>query len=105
MIQVSRLDHITITSRDPENSIAFYRDILGMSVANEWPGELTALQAGDTFLAISWRQKGKNLTKIPDIAIHHFALRVSREDFTRAQSWLPSKGIQVELEDNGVNGS
>ncbi len=67
MIKVNRLDHITITSCDPEKSIAFYRDVLGMTVAHEWPGEVTALQAGDTFLAISWKEKGKPITVIPAI--------------------------------------
>ncbi len=105
MIQVGRIDHVTITSCDPERSIAFYRDILGMTIAHEWPGEVTSMQAGETFLAVSWQEKGKTAAKQPPISIHHFALRVDRETFEQAKTWLPENGLKFELEDNGINNS
>ena len=100
-----RLDHITITVSDPKRSIAFYRDILGMTIEHEWPGEVTALKAGETFLAVSWREKGNAQSTQPPIAIHHFAFRIDKENFERAQTWLPKNGIDIEMEDNGVNQS
>ena len=76
-----------------------------MTVAHEWTGEVTAMRAGETFLAISWREKGKMATTLPPISIQYFAFRVDRRTFERAKMWLPENGLKVDLEDNGINDS
>ncbi len=103
MITVGQLDHVAITSSNPERSVAFYRDILGMTVARVWPGEVTALQARSTFLAISWQGRGRELVPQPPIAIHHFAFRVDKKTFAQAQEWLPESGINIEMENHGTD--
>jgi len=46
MIRLDHLDHLVLTVADIERSVAFYRDVLGMSVET-FAGGRTALRFGD----------------------------------------------------------
>jgi catechol 2,3-dioxygenase-like lactoylglutathione lyase family enzyme len=103
MIKLKHLDHITITSRDPEKSIAFYSDVLGMTPAYEWPGEITMLQSGDTFIAIAWWAKGKPIGDQPPITVDHFAFRVDLKTYDFARKEFADKGVKVDHESDHGN--
>lgn len=103
-MKLLQLDHITITSADPERSIAFYRDVLGLKPVYEWPGEITMLQSGDTFVAIAWWAKGKQDKEQPAVTVDHFAFRVDATTFEKAKSELPARGIPIDhISDHGIN--
>lgn len=105
MLTVKQLDHLTITSTDPERSIAFYKGILGMRMAFDWPGEIAILQAGETYLAVARWQRGSQIEPQPAITVHHFAFKVDAATFEHAKTWLPSQGIKIDLDDHGIHQS
>src|SRR5438477_12737568 len=106
MIKVEGLDHIAITSKDPEKSIAFYKDIFGLKPVYEWPGEVTMLQAGETYLAIAWWNKGKSWQELPAITIDHFAFRLNKKNFELAEEEIKRRGIPFDhTSDHGVSQS
>lgn len=103
MLSVKHLDHITITSEDPKKSIEFYRDVLGMEPAYEWPGEITMLRSGETYIAIAWWAKGKTESNQPPITVDHFAFRVDRECYESAKEELPKKGVTFDHQSDHGN--
>lgn len=105
-MKLQHLDHITITAKDPARSVAFYRDVLGMTMAFEWPGEVSVLRAGETYLAIAWWNSGKAPERPPAIAVHHFAFKVDADSYHEAKTALPRQGVEIEEEsDHGVHQS
>jgi catechol 2,3-dioxygenase-like lactoylglutathione lyase family enzyme len=103
MLRVEQLDHITITSSDPARSVRFYADILGMQPSHEWPGEITMLKSGGTFVAIAYWAQGKAPAPQPSITVDHFAFRVDRATFERAPNELREKGVAIDHEsDHGI---
>jgi catechol 2,3-dioxygenase-like lactoylglutathione lyase family enzyme len=103
MLRVGQLDHLTITSRDPAKSIQFYSDILGMERSYEWPGEITMLRSGSTFLAIAHWAKGREATPPPAITVDHFAFRVDRPTYESARAELSQQGVVIDHEsDHGI---
>ncbi len=94
-MQVERVDYITIPTRDEERSRAWYRDVLGLPVDPNNPGELTAGQVTLSF----WNPAGDNLEFSPSIG--GFALRVA--DVEAAKAELEAKGVEfVGEDDTGV---
>jgi glyoxylase I family protein len=103
MLKIQSLDHITITSRDPLRSVSFYRDIFGLQPVYEWPGEITMLRCGDTYLAIAWWQQGKGGSEQPPITVDHYAFRVTAETFSAAKTELARHGVRLDHEsDHGI---
>jgi len=103
MININELDHITITSSNPEKSIHFYQEILGLKKDLEWPGELTMLRCGSMCIAIGWWTKGVSPEPQPRIKIDHFAFRVDKKTFENAPEYLKSQGVKVGEEvDQGI---
>jgi catechol 2,3-dioxygenase-like lactoylglutathione lyase family enzyme len=102
-MRVAQLDHLTITSTQPERSIRFYTSVLGMEPAYEWPGEITMVRSGDTFLAIAHWAKGQSGSERPPIGVDHFAFRVDRDTYLRARTELDRAGVVVDHEsDHGI---
>jgi glutathione S-transferase fosA5 len=104
MIQAQRLHHVAITSANPERSIAFYQETLGMKVQHQW-GDVTIMAVGDTYLAIDCRRADSGITAQSPVRIHHFAFKVDRQAFELAKTWLPTRGISVKLESHEGNDS
>jgi catechol 2,3-dioxygenase-like lactoylglutathione lyase family enzyme len=103
MLRVEQLDHLTITARDPERSLRFYRELLGMVPCYEWGDELTMLRSGSTFLAVAHWARGQAPALQPPITVHHFAFRVDRATYERAPAELAAAGVAIEEEsDHGV---
>lgn len=51
-VKVSGLDHATLAMSDLDRSLAFYRDLLGMTLRARW-AEGTDLEAGGLWLCLS----------------------------------------------------
>jgi catechol 2,3-dioxygenase-like lactoylglutathione lyase family enzyme len=103
MLHVAQLDHITITSSDPARSARFYAEVLGLEPSYEWPGEITMLKSGSTFLAIAHWAHGKSSTEQPAITVDHFAWRVDQKTYESAPGELRAKGIAIDHEsDYGI---
>jgi catechol 2,3-dioxygenase-like lactoylglutathione lyase family enzyme len=102
-MRVGQLDHLTVTSRDPEQSIRFYTEVLGMERSYEWAGEITMLKAGGTFLAIAYWAKGSDASRQPAITVDHFAFRVDRATYEGARAELDAQGVVIDHEsDHGI---
>jgi catechol 2,3-dioxygenase-like lactoylglutathione lyase family enzyme len=103
MLRVGQLDHLTLTSRDPEKSIRFYTEVLGMERSYEWASEITMLKAGGTFLAIAHWAKGSDAIQQPAITVDHFAFRVDRGTYEAARAELLAHGVTIDHEsDHGI---
>ena len=95
MIDVERVDFITIPTRDPERSRSWYRGVLGLPADPNTPDELTAGQVTFTF----WNPARDGLEFQPSIG--GFALRVP--DVEAARRELEEKGVEfVGSDDTGV---
>jgi catechol 2,3-dioxygenase-like lactoylglutathione lyase family enzyme len=95
VLDVERVDFITIPTRDAERSRAWYRDVLGLPADSNNPDELTA---GQVTLAF-WNPETDGLEFQPSIG--GFALRVP--DVEAARRELEEKGVEfVGSDDTGV---
>ena len=93
---VERVDFVDIPSHDVERSIAFYRDVLGLSQS---PREPTEFEAGNVTLAI-WKPEDQGVD-FPKSGAHGIALRVA--DVAAARAELEAKGVEfIGERDSGV---
>ncbi len=103
MLHLDQLDHLTITVSDVSRSVRFYQEMLGLHPEWEWPGEITMLRCGPTFIAIAHWAQGKTQGCAPAITVDHFAFRVTRKGFEEARATLPSQGVPLEgVSDHGI---
>jgi catechol 2,3-dioxygenase-like lactoylglutathione lyase family enzyme len=103
MLRLQRLDHVTITTRDVARSVAFYRDLLGLLPGPEWPGEVTMLACGDSYLAIAHWAEGAKVAPQPAITVDHLAFRVDAASYRRATAELLAAGVAIDHEsDHGI---
>ena len=107
-MKIQTLDHIAIISADPDRSVKWYTEVLGLEHAfsEEWNGvpKFVVTKENSTGIAIFPAQtddpKGS-----PDgdyLIVDHFAFRVSGEDFINAQKELKDKGIEIRIADHKV---
>ncbi len=101
MAQIRGLAEIVLHVRDRQRSLAFYRDLLGLSVISppDFPGPLF-LKAGDGQEGIPQMVV---LVSLPDDAppfqppshLHHLALEVSPADFDTFKAHFEAEGLEV----------
>ena len=109
MFELERIDHVAITVRDIENSVKWYREILGLEQYYEdaWGGVPAMIGKGGTCLAL-FKAKGNN--PVPargreTIAMQHLAFKTDRKNFEEAQKSLKEKGIKFEFQDHEISHS
>jgi catechol 2,3-dioxygenase-like lactoylglutathione lyase family enzyme len=103
MLRLEYLDHLTLTTRDVQASLRFYRDVLGLTPGPVWRDEITMLRCGATYLAIAHWAEGKASAPQPPITLDHFAFRVDRATFEQALVELPKAGVPIEqVSDHGI---
>ena len=94
-MNVERVDYITVATRDPERSRAWYSEILGLEADAHNPAELTAGQVTLSF----WEPEKEGIEFKPSIG--GFAVRVP--DVEAAKAELEAKGVEfVGSGDTGV---
>ncbi len=99
MLDIAGLDHIVIRAREPRVLIAFYRDVLGMTVERETAPEvgLTQLRAGRSLIdvvdAASELGRGGGPPPGPGPNVDHFCLRVRDFDAGPIRAHLAAHGI------------
>lgn len=105
-MEILGLDHIAITVRDVERSRDWYCAVLGLErrYGNVWGDVPTFVCAGDTGIALfpASVAEPKPRPERDTLAMRHFAFRVNRENFERAQNELRARGIALEFQDHSI---
>jgi catechol 2,3-dioxygenase-like lactoylglutathione lyase family enzyme len=110
MFRIRHIDHVALTVKDIERSIAWYRDVLGLERRHEevWGGVPAMMYAGETSLAL-FPAATANPKAAPDrhdsLTMRHLAFQVDRENFLRAQAELRGLGIPFSFEDHQISHS
>jgi catechol 2,3-dioxygenase-like lactoylglutathione lyase family enzyme len=95
-MQIERVDFVDVPTRDIEQAVAFYRDVLELP---QNPGEPTEFEAGNVTLAV-WKPEDQGVEFVTG-ASHGIALRVA--DVASAREELEAKGVEfVGERDSGV---
>lgn len=105
-------DHITLVGSNEAETIAFYRDLLGMSLVLRQPNldapDVTHLffDTGDgrmlTFFVTDDRESQERPQRPSIGAVHHLAFRFDPERFVEVRAALTEEGHQVNEFDRGV---
>ena len=105
MFQMAGLDHIALTVRDQTVSLEWYQRVLGMERRYEEASGVDDpifVCAGSTCLALFPAQTSDPLPAPGDtiVAMRHFAFRLDRANFERAQVDLAAQQIPFRFEDH-----
>lgn len=106
MFRLERIDHVALTVRDIERSVAWYRDVLGLARHFEevWGDFPAVLGTGQGALAL-FPVKGTDPKGPPGpdtLCFRHVAFSVDRRNFEGARRALSDKGIEFEFQDHDV---
>ena len=105
MFQMAGLDHIALTVRDQHISLEWYQRVLGMERRYEEANgadDPVFVCAGNACLALFPAQTPDPLP-VPSnnvVAMRHFAFRLDRVNFERAQVELSAQQIPFRFEDH-----
>jgi catechol 2,3-dioxygenase-like lactoylglutathione lyase family enzyme len=99
-VQLSKIGLVMLGVKDLTRSVGFYRDKLGLAVAQEIPNEFAFLNGGGVTLALSvplaqHTGQGPGCTEIV----------FSVEDVTAAHEALKGRGVQFTHEPRNVTGA
>jgi catechol 2,3-dioxygenase len=101
--------HIAFRVRDIEAARAWYSDVLGMEVEDEFPGQAIFVRFGPYYhhdLAIFQADKAAELPAENAVGLAHIALLVdSLEGVRQWYHHLKAKGVEVRSSDHGVTRS
>jgi catechol 2,3-dioxygenase-like lactoylglutathione lyase family enzyme len=110
-VPVVGTDHITLIGSNPEDTIAFYRDILGMPLVLRQPNldqpevEHLFFDTGDgrilTFFVTDDRESRPGGQRPGVGAVHHLAFRLDPERFEEAREGLEEVGKRFNEFDRG----
>lgn len=105
-MEILALDHIAITVRDVGRARDWYCDVLGLEhrFKDIWGDVPTFVCAGDTGIALfpASVNEPKPRPERDTLAMRHFAFRVDRANFERAQIELNARGIAFEFQDHTI---
>ncbi len=109
-LQLRGLHHVTAIASDAERTIAFYRDVLGLGIVHDGPGDddprarhvWFALPDGGLLSFMEYPQLPEKV--IGPGSTHHFALVVETpEELAAWAEYLRSRGLETsELLDRGT---
>jgi catechol 2,3-dioxygenase-like lactoylglutathione lyase family enzyme len=106
VFNVQHIDHVALTVRDVDRSIAWYHDVLGFEQRHQevWGKIPSMMFAGDTAIAL-FEAKGP-VAAPPNSRVtaimRHLAFRVDRSNFLAAQEKLKALGIETEFQDHAI---
>jgi catechol-2,3-dioxygenase len=107
MIHLQHIDHVALTVKDLQGSIAWYKRVLGLEQRHEdvWENSPAMLCAGNTCLAL-FAAHTPQPASAPDanttLIMKHLAFRVDRENFAKAQASLRDQNIPFTVEDHTI---
>lgn len=104
MLRLEGIDHVALTVRDVDRSVAWYQAVLGLErrYVNVWGDFPAVLGVGTTSLAIF-------PAPVPEpapppgrevLSIRHIAFRVDRAAFDQAREELAAHGVLPSFEDH-----
>jgi catechol 2,3-dioxygenase-like lactoylglutathione lyase family enzyme len=110
MFRIRHIDHVALTVKDVERSIAWYRDILGLERRHEeaWGGVPAMMYASETGIALfpaATQDPHPAPERRNSTIMRHLAFQVDRENFLRAQAELRGRGISFAFEDHQISHS
>ena len=96
MIRIKRLGHVLLRTRDIEQQIAFYCEVLGFDVL-EHDGDMAFLSLQDSSHTIDLLQLDKNAPEINNVgALHHIAFELnSFEELREAYYQLKAEDVEI----------
>jgi catechol-2,3-dioxygenase len=101
-MEIKELGHLVLYVRDLEQSVAFYRDVLGWKqVSPEVPGmPAAAFSSGRTHHELLLIEVGPDAAPIPQgrrIGLYHFGLKVGDTDdeLREARAQVQAAGVQI----------
>ncbi|MFQ5662725.1 MAG: VOC family protein [Terriglobia bacterium] len=110
MFTIDHIDHVALTVKDVERSIAWYQEVLGLErrYQEDWGNQPAMLCAGPTCVAL-FASATASSNAPPDgtsgIVMKHLAFRVDRANFEQAQAELSRRRIEFSFEDHGISHS
>ena len=93
---IERIDHVALSVRDPEASMAWYAEHLGLErrFEGEWEGPPYMVGAGTACLALFPAKAGATGDPAP-VRVLHVAFGLGRAAFTEARARLAERGVEV----------
>jgi catechol 2,3-dioxygenase-like lactoylglutathione lyase family enzyme len=105
-------DHVTLIGSNVAETVAFYRDLLGMALVLRQPNldqpEVTHLffDTGDGRMLTFFVEEGRNSHRGPQRpgvgAVHHLAFRIDPDRFAAVERNLADAGHRYDVFDRGV---
>jgi catechol 2,3-dioxygenase-like lactoylglutathione lyase family enzyme len=110
MFRIKQIDHVALTVKNVERSVAWYRDVLGLEQRHEevWGRVPAMMFAGETGIAL-FQAENSDPNPEPEHAsttgMRHLAFQVDRRNFDRAQVEFSARGILFTFEDHDISHS
>jgi catechol 2,3-dioxygenase-like lactoylglutathione lyase family enzyme len=104
---LQQIDHVALTVRDLEKSIAWYEEVLGLErrYQEAWGDCPAMLCAGSTCVALFPLRTAESPAPINGSAqpvMRHLAFRTTYADLLEAEKNLQQRGIPFEFQDHGI---
>ena len=99
-MRIVGLDHVVVNTKDVENAVTFYRDVLGMDILRldefrqRKVGFVSARVSPEIIIDIRPAPSGENVTPNMD----HYCLVLGPTDMKKLHAELQAKGIRIEEE-------
>ena len=109
MFAIEALDHVALSVRDVARSARWYIEVLGLTHLHrgKWNGIPVFVGNGNAAIALfpASEKMGADSADRAAVRTLHFAFRVDRENFLRAQDELKKRAIGFEFEDHEISHS
>lgn len=93
---ITGINHLTLATRDLEDSFVFYRDLLGFKPLCKWP-EGAYFLAGNLWFCLSVDQHGQ---AEPNPCYSHIAFNIEQNDFNAMREKLKNADVSVWKENS-----
>jgi catechol 2,3-dioxygenase-like lactoylglutathione lyase family enzyme len=105
-ISIRELDHVVFRVRDPGKSLAFYRDVLGLKLANYNEAvQLWQLQCGTGMIDLMPMMGESALPDLGKRHVDHVCIGVAGKNIEAIAEYLRGKGVEVIGEPTVRNGA
>jgi glyoxylase I family protein len=105
-IRLRELDHVVFRVRDPERSLAFYRDVLGLELAHYNEAvRLWQLQCGTGMIDLMPMAGESPLPDLGKRHVDHVCIGVHGKDIHAIAAYLKARGVEVIGEPTRRNGA